>query len=275
MARNTVTLYTRDTLVTTTSKGNQEKWYDKATDAWYKLDCHGFESLAEAVASGLLQNFSNVPALGYEVAHYTVEKATVHGYERVVSVSKNFRRPEESLVSAYRLLTSAYGQDFGREFKKRKNLQQRMAFLVETVEEITGLQDFGKYLTLLFEIDALILNQDRHLNNIAVMRTAEEYRFCPIFDNGAAFLLDYGLYPYEIETKALLPQARALPFNTTYTANLRAARKLYGPQLRVDFCKEDIKNILAPLLEFYPQGLRYALAQRIEDVLLLRKKGFE
>ncbi len=79
-----------------------------------------------------------------------------------------------------------------------------MELLVETMKEISGLQDFGAYLTLLFEIDALIVNQDRHLNNIAVMRTADGYRFCPIFDNGAAFLLDYGLYPYEIETKALL-----------------------------------------------------------------------
>lgn len=275
MDRNSVTLYTSDAVVITTSKGNQEKWYDKTTNQWYKLDCHGFESLAEAVASRLLREFSNVQELGYEIANYTVERVKVHGYERVVSVSKNFRESDESIVSAYKILNGVYGNNFAQEFNKRKNLQHRMEFLTKTIEEISGLQHFGEYLTLLFEIDALILNQDRHLNNIAVMRTAEKYRFCPIFDNGASFLLDYGIYPYEIETKALISQARALPFKTTYTANLRAARKLYGRQLNVIFCEQDIDNILEPLLEFYPAALRSDLKKRIKDVLTIQKRILE
>mgnify|MGYP003180273743 CR=1 FL=1 len=44
MAENnkTVKLYTGDVVAATSSKGNQEKWYDAATDCWYKLDRTGF-----------------------------------------------------------------------------------------------------------------------------------------------------------------------------------------------------------------------------------------
>ena len=44
-----------------------------------------------------------------------------------------------------------------------------MAYLAEETANITGLSLFPQYLTLLFEIDGLILNDDRHLNNIAVL----------------------------------------------------------------------------------------------------------
>ena len=56
MAENNkaIKLYTGDVVAATSSKGNQEKWYDAATDCWYKLDRTGFEALAEAVTSELL-----------------------------------------------------------------------------------------------------------------------------------------------------------------------------------------------------------------------------
>ena len=62
------------------------------------------------------------------------------------------------------------------------------------------MQNMGEYLTTLFEIDALFLNQDRHLNNIALIRDKFGYKPCPIFDCGASFLLDFALYSPEIES---------------------------------------------------------------------------
>ena len=34
----TVKLVTNEKVAETSSKGNQEKWFDKETDKWYKLD---------------------------------------------------------------------------------------------------------------------------------------------------------------------------------------------------------------------------------------------
>ena len=55
----TVRLVTDEKIAETSSKGNQEKWYDHAENRWYKLDQFGYEALAETVISALLQR-SNI-----------------------------------------------------------------------------------------------------------------------------------------------------------------------------------------------------------------------
>ena len=39
----TVLLVSDEKIAETSSKGNQEKWYDGVTDGWYKLDQFGYE----------------------------------------------------------------------------------------------------------------------------------------------------------------------------------------------------------------------------------------
>ncbi len=68
--RDEIVLYTKDTIVATTSRGNQEKWLDSDKNIWYKLDHHGFESLAETVASQILIHHSNAFELGIPVTEY-------------------------------------------------------------------------------------------------------------------------------------------------------------------------------------------------------------
>lgn len=41
----TVKLFSNEKIAETSSKGNQEKWYDKASDRWYKLDQFGMRLL--------------------------------------------------------------------------------------------------------------------------------------------------------------------------------------------------------------------------------------
>ena len=60
--------------------------------------------------------------------------------------------------------------------------KKRMAYLAEETASITGLSRFPQYLTLLFEIDGLVLNDDRNLNNIAVIARDGGFDYCPIFD---------------------------------------------------------------------------------------------
>ena len=58
MAGNYLTLHTNDRVVVTTSRGNQEKWFDAEKNLWYKVDGGCFEALAEAVSSEVLRNSS-------------------------------------------------------------------------------------------------------------------------------------------------------------------------------------------------------------------------
>lgn len=57
----------------------------------------------------------------------------------------------------------------------------------QRADSLTELDEFPQYLTLLFEIDTLVLNDDRHLNNIAVIAKDSKFAYCPIFDQGAGF----------------------------------------------------------------------------------------
>ena len=106
MAENNkaIKLYTGDVVAATSSKGNQEKWYDAATDCWYKLDRTGFEALAETVTSELLQKYSNIETeLGYKIVAYHIDSVEVHRNTRRASVSSNFLREGQSIQTAYHI----------------------------------------------------------------------------------------------------------------------------------------------------------------------------
>lgn len=272
MAGNRLSLHTNDRIVTTTSRGNQEKWFDAENDLWYKVDNGHFEALAEAVASEILRRFTNASELpGISVADYWIDTAEVHNLPQVLSVSKNFKKENESLVTVNTILKNSIGPGYIEAFNRRASLKERIAFLVSTVESATGMAAFGAYFTTLLELDALFLNQDRHLNNIALLR-ADEYKPCPIFDCGASFLLDFGLYRPDVDTHAYLTKAVCLPFKSAFTRTVHTAQKLYGKQLMVEFCREEAEAVIELYLQYYPQQFRYLLKERVLTVLLEQKK---
>ena len=273
MAQDHLLLHTTDRVVTSTSLGNQEKWFDTEKNLWYKVDSGHFEALAEAMASEVLRRFTNASDLpGISVAYYWVDMANVHGLPQVLSVSENFKTDNESLITVNTILKNSLGRNYIQEFNRRSSLRDRIVFLVDSVETATGFSDFGAYFTTLMELDALFLNQDRHLNNIALLQTTSGYQPCPIFDCGASFLLDFNLYRPDIETKAFLSKAQCLPFKSSFTRTVHTAQSLYGKQLRVDFAKSDIEPILDRYLSYYPKPFRYLLKDRVLTVLLVQKK---
>lgn len=138
---------------------------------------------------------------------------------------------------------------------------------------MTGLELFPQYLTLLFEVDALFLNDDRHLNNIAVLESGGKYDYCPIFDNGAGLLSNMRTAPMDIEPKALIAAQRARPFGTTFNRQAGAVRALYGKQLYLPkLSREDIFAKLEPMLQYYPQRDRGIITDRVCTTILLRQK---
>lgn len=273
MAGNRLILHTNDRVVATTSRGNQEKWADVERNLWYKVDDGCFEALAEAVASEVLRRFTNAVQLpGISVANYWVETAEVHGLTRVVSVSENFKKEDESLVTANTILKNCLGAEYIREFNRRASLKERIRFLVETVELTTGMENFGEYFTTLLELDALFLNQDRHLNNIALLRNEAGYKPCPIFDCGDSFLLDFTLYRPDVETRAYLAKAQCLPFRSRFTQTVHTAQAMYGKHLSVSFQSEDIAEIMDKYLDYYPKQFHSLLKERIMTVLLEQQR---
>lgn len=270
----TVHFVTNDKVAETSSKGNQEKWFDADTHRWYKLDQFGYEALSETVTSTLLEDSNIEQDFPFRFVRYRMEKLHVHGRERNGCSSENFLNPGQEIVTLSRLFKHEYHTPLSALLGKLSSDKQRITWLAEKTAELTGLALFPQYLTLLFEVDALFLNEDRHLNNIAVLLHNGSYDYCPIFDNGAALLSNTQIYQMEIDPRAHIKSVRARPFNTTFNRQIITARKQFGSQLQMPkYGRSEISNVLEPLLPYYPSRDRGIIADRVFDCVAERQKG--
>ena len=247
----TIKVVTNQKIAETSSKGNQEKWFDDKTNRWYKLDLFGYEALAETIISTLLQK-SNIQQTGFNIVSYQMEKIEVRKSLRTGCSSKNFLQNEEEIITLAHLLKNIIGSDYLTKIEKQKKLQGKIDYIVKQTEDYTGLDRFGEYLTLLFEVDMLFLNDDRHLNNIAIIRNEDKFDYCPLFDFGAGLLSNIREYPLDIEPLSLIKNIVAKPFNYTFNRQVHAAQDLFGKQLECNFLKEDINLIFEKAKEYYP-----------------------
>lgn len=271
--RRDIKLVTDEKIAETSSKGNQEKWFDEATNQWYKLDQFGYEALSETLISILLEKSNIENDTPFTFVRYEPVRIIVHNRERTGCVSNNFLKEGQSVITINHLLSRVLGYSLKDKLLSLTSDKKRIAYLAEATRDFTGLDYFGEYLTLLFEIDSLFLNDDRHLNNIAVIKSGDKYDYCPIFDNGAGLLSDTRLSPMDIETKALISSLQARPFNMSFTRQMNTARSLYGKQFSTPISKrEDIMEHLISILEFYPQRDRAIIADRVIECVLTRQK---
>jgi len=257
----------------TSSKGNQEKWYESETDCWYKLDQFGYEALAESMTSNLLEKSNIETDTPFTFVRYRMERMHVRGRERNGCASRNFLQTGQSLITINRLLSSHLGIPLKQKLMRLPSDKRRIAYLAEATAEYTSLAEFPRYLTLLFEVDALFCNDDRHLNNIAVIEQAGGYGYCPIFDNAAGLLSNTQISQMDISPKALIVALQARPFNTTFTRQMNSARSLFGKQLVLPkLGLNEIRDALQPLLVYYAERDRGIITDRVAECILSRQK---
>ena len=267
----TVQFVTNDKVAETSSKGNQEKWQDGGR--WYKLDQFGYEGLAETVISRLLEHSSIETDTPFRFVRYRMERMNVHGRDRNGCSSANFLRPGESIITLSHLFKRE-GLNLKDNLTHLPSDKKRIAWLAEETAALTGLEQFPQYLTLLFEVDALFLNDDRHLNNIAVLEKGGHFDYCPIFDNGAGLLSNVQMAPMDIDPAALIRSAKAQPFHTTFNRQVIHARNLCGPQLHIPkFTAEELRLELEEPLNYYVQRDRGFIADRVLQTVLTRQKA--
>ena len=267
----TVKLVSNQKIAETSSKGNQEKWLDHGK--WYKLDQFGYEALAETFSSMLLE-YSNIEReTPFCFVRYHMEKLLLSGRERTGCSSENFLQPGESIVTLSHLFKQHLGGSVAEVLGRLTSDKKRMIYLAEATADITGLRDFSQYMTLLFEIDGLVLNDDRHLNNIADISKGYTFDYCPIFDQGAGFLSNVMYSPMDIVPKSLIASAQARPFNTTFNRQIKTMQNLYGKQLNIPkFPRNQLYEMLQPLLPYYAERDQALIADRICETVLVRQK---
>lgn len=267
----TVKLVSNERIAETSSKGNQEKWFNNGR--WYKLDQFGYEALTETFTSIILERSNIERDTPFRFTRYCMERLHVHGRDRTGCSSENFLRPGQSIVTLSHLFRHHLEHPLTEELERLSSDKKRIAYLAEETAAITGLREFPEYLTLLFEIDSLVLNDDRHLNNIAVIEEDGKYAYCPIFDQGAGLLSNVQFSPMDISPSALIRELRARPFITTFNRQLHAAQALYGKHLQIPrFSRNDLMQELQPLLEYYASRDRSLIADRVCTTILMRQK---
>ena len=241
---NTVSLI--DTKATS-SKGNQLKWLVR--NNWYKADHMGYEGLCEVVISKLLEKSNIENFVAYSPVRIAFNNREMNG-----CYSKNFRQKNESLVTLEHLSKQWLANSFAKELTKYTELKDKIQHTVAFIEKVTKLKNVGEYLTIMLELDAFFLNEDRHTNNIAFILNDDtgEYRFCPYFDFGLSLLADTSIdFPLGGDIYEMINKIHAKPFDRDFDVQLDAAQDLYGDHLVLHFTNQDIEQAFGEIGDYY------------------------
>lgn len=248
------------------SKGNQLKWENEGI--WYKADYTGYEGLAEYMISHLLKKSTLTEN---EFVCYNLEKIK---YGTVIYngvKSKNFLSEDWQIITLERLFKNFFGESLYKSLYRIPEHKERLQFLVQQVERITGLRNFGIYMNKLLTIDAFFLNEDRHTHNIAVLMNGKgDYAYCPIFDNGAGLLSDTTMeYPLSGDVYALMDNVQPKTICGEFDEQLDSSEALYKTNLKFQFTKKDVTELLADA-EDYSDEIR----NRVEMIIFAQMRKY-
>ncbi len=164
--------------LTGTSEGTQIKY--KKGVYWYKQDRNGEEGLVEYLVSRLL-SFSDLPKDSYVV----YEQGEIN--QRPGCRSKNFLKSNEEFITFYRLYYNDTGKDLSVICNQFDTMEERISYVIRYFSQSCGV-DVTAYLRNIFTLDWLVLNEDRHFNNLGLIFGETGFRCAPIFDNGVSLL---------------------------------------------------------------------------------------
>lgn len=264
-----ISLSAKDLLLnSSTSKGTQLKWVKN--NLFIKADMLGYESVAEAVVSDFLKYIEDIDFVDYSLCKIVEDNSkSYYG-----CYSKSFLSPNEECISFYKLLKTYYGSGKILE-EKLKGYQgkEKCLLILSIVQSITGL-DLSTYVDNILKLDAITLNEDRHLNNLCMIRGISGWRVCPIFDNGLSLLSDLNAYPYGNPVRLLCSRVKAKPFSTDFS---KQAKYISNRPLIIDFKRyeQDLRN---KTVDFKNKDFMRATSvllgrcRKLEGILWVQKK---
>ncbi len=161
-----------------TSEGTQIKY--RKDDFWYKKDNRGNEGRVEYLVSRFME-FTSLAKTEY----VEYEEGTING--KTGCRSRNFLGKEDELITFYRLYYNEVGKDLSKVIANMETMEERMEYVIDFIQQSCQL-DIRNYLSKVLTLDMICLNEDRHLNNLAVIMHGNQFYPAPIFDNGISLL---------------------------------------------------------------------------------------
>lgn len=241
--------------------GNQDKYYDIGTGKWYKANYLGDEGLSECVVSELLKR-SKIKSQYFRFVQYSMCNFEIGNKQVAGCCCKNFMGNSASELSLFRFFKTYFNVDIMAS-TLGMSMTEQIRYAVDSVETITGLTDFGAFLTLILELDAFVLNDDRHYRNISILKhDSGEFSLASIFDNGGVLLSDeYSYAGASLET--LVKSVESKSFSYNFDEQLDAAENLYGVQIEFPADTKFLKEIEKEAVKYYT----IEQFQRVEYVL--------
>ncbi|MBT2290413.1 hypothetical protein J7E73_14935 [Paenibacillus albidus] len=222
---------------------------------WGKANKFGYEGLAEWVAYEMIKR-SNIPSslvVPYSQCNF-IENDNI---EYLGCYSEDFLLPGESLITLHRLLES-YGVKF-EDVLRDQSTRDSILFIVEFLHKMTGLNTL-EYFSIMLPLDAFLLNEDRHLNNIAFIHGPTGYRLCPFFDHGLSLLSDIKDYPLNMPIDIALRNVKAKPFSSNFSKQARA----------LETTLQFNRSLVLQFIEEHDQGLG-----RVSKILKSQMRRYE
>ncbi len=206
-----------------TSDGTQIKYFYE--NKWYKIDRYGGEGAAEELASKILE-LSDMPANQF----VKYDQISING--KSGCVSKNFLKENESFITLYRLYSNLRGSDLAT-VTSRMDYDEAIDYVLEFIRDATSL-DLKEYLANIFTLDALILNEDRHFNNLGLIYDGKTFRPAPIFDNGKSLFIGNKSFDPSRSMKENKKDAFAKGFSGSFSLNLSHLKKYASLHINYD-----------------------------------------
>jgi len=203
-------------IISTSSKGDQSKWC--VGDKWVKQNTRGYEGQAEVLAS-LVLACSTLQETAY-VKYYPCEIILPNGETSIGCYSYDFRGKLQE-VTLERLFEANFTSTDPILNDKSLSTTKKFEQIMQHVQEFTGL-DVRLDIARLLAFDALILNEDRHTNNILFLYNPVKkvWQLAPIFDNGLSLLSDEKDYTPGKSLPILKRKVKAKPFNSSFSKQL-------------------------------------------------------
>ena len=249
------------------SKGNQLKW--EKDGIWYKADYTGYEGFAEYVISQLLRKSTlrKDEFVIYELEQVRYKRQIFNGAK-----SDDFLKVDWQIVTLQRLYKTKYNRNLMEDVWHIPETMDRLKFVVEQVEKLTKLENFGEYLSKLITIDAFFLNEDRHMHNIAVLMNGEgKFMLCPFFDQGAGLMSDTSLdYPIGVDPIIMMDEVKAKTICSNFEDALETAEKIYGYNLKFTFTKKDVTKIIDDV-DIYTDEVK----KRVEMIIFQQMRKYQ
>lgn len=189
-----------------TSEGTQIKY--RKNNFWYKKDNRGREGLSEYLVSRFM-DFTSLDS--HEYIKY--EEGTINGNSGCRS--KNFLTGEDELITFYRLYYNQVGKDLSKVIAAMDTMEERIEYVIDFIKDSCNL-DIREYLSKVLTLDMITLNEDRHLNNLAIIMRGDEFMPAPIFDNGVSLLTANQSVNWNFPMKDNVKRVIARPFSGSH-----------------------------------------------------------